>query len=250
MVYSFIAMNSPRDKHLPPWTWTMRPMTAVWVVCPTRYEASSPTSTPSNLPHTPSTSAQPAATRYTRTLALIQFPGTQVMSHQVMSHQVSRCLWSGDISGDFRRCIWSADIISDISGDISGHQEMYLIAWYYLWDITWYQDMYLIRWYYLWYIRWYIRWYQEMSVIGWYYLWYIRWYIWWYQEIYGNALSTTLIPLPQVIARYREDKMGFLMEVFNTANYLEKVSGLAEMIMNTNFDDVSVCLTWRITFSR
>ena len=34
--------------------------------------------------------------------------------------------------------------------------------------------------------------------------------------------------------------MGFLMEAFNDANYLEKVSGLADMLENTNFDDVRI----------
>ena len=28
------------------------------------------------------------------------------------------------------------------------------------------------------------------------------------------------------------------MEVFNTTDYLEKVSGLADMLENTNFDEV------------
>ncbi|XP_063679935.1 ubiquitin-like modifier-activating enzyme ATG7 isoform X2 [Bolinopsis microptera] len=42
----------------------------------------------------------------------------------------------------------------------------------------------------------------------------------------------------EIISRYRENKMGFLMEAFNDANYLEKVSGLADMLENTNFDDV------------
>lgn len=28
------------------------------------------------------------------------------------------------------------------------------------------------------------------------------------------------------------------MDVFNTSNYLEKVSGLSEMLENTNFDEV------------
>ena len=32
--------------------------------------------------------------------------------------------------------------------------------------------------------------------------------------------------------------MEFLLEAFNTADYLEKVSGLADMLENTNFDDV------------
>ena len=32
--------------------------------------------------------------------------------------------------------------------------------------------------------------------------------------------------------------MEFLLEAFNTADYLEKVSGLADMLENTNFDEV------------
>lgn len=42
----------------------------------------------------------------------------------------------------------------------------------------------------------------------------------------------------QVISKYRENKIEFLMEVFNTTDYLERVSGLADMLENTNFDEV------------
>ena len=43
----------------------------------------------------------------------------------------------------------------------------------------------------------------------------------------------------QVIDRYTKDGFTFLLEAFNTPNYLEKISGLAQMIEDTDFDNVS-----------
>jgi len=42
----------------------------------------------------------------------------------------------------------------------------------------------------------------------------------------------------EVIERYTKDGFTFLLEAFNTPNYLEKISGLAQMIEDTDFDNI------------